>query len=154
MLQRKLREAIREAIQTEKDAMDYYQAAAERMVNEHARLTFQILAREEREHALSFYRIYEWNDIPPFDELISAPANRNSSWWAVIAKQPLGRFDERQALQEAIRQEQLLEEKLLAMADEINDRSIRAVYLANARSTHHHLEVVRDDFENLIAING
>lgn len=64
MLHKKLKEAIREAIQTEKDAMDYYRMAAERMVNEQARLTFQILAREEREHALSFYRIYEWNDLP------------------------------------------------------------------------------------------
>lgn len=82
---------------------------------------------------------------------MSAPVNRASGWWDGIMKQPLGRFDEKQALQEAIRQEALLEEKLLAMADQIRDRKIRAVYLANARSTHHHLEVVREDFENLMA---
>jgi len=150
---KKLRSAIRDAIQTEKDAMDYYQLASGRMVNEQARLTFQILAREERQHALSFYRLYHWDDIPPFEELISAPANRNSSWWKALQKSSLGEFDESQALAEAMEQERLLEIRLREMAATISEPTIRQVYLNNANMTHHHLELIQQDYQTLQAVN-
>lgn len=151
---KKLRLAIRDAIQTEKDAMDYYQLASGRMVNEHARLTFQIFAKEERQHALSFYRLYRWNDIPAFEDLMTEPVNRNSTWWQASQKIALGDFDERQALEEAIAQEMLLENQLRATAELIKEPNIRQVYLNNASMTHHHLELIQKDYQTLQKASG
>ena len=61
-----VQKAIKNSIQTEKDAMDYYKYGAERMAEDKARKTFEILAREEYQHAESFYRIYPGYDIPSF----------------------------------------------------------------------------------------
>lgn len=144
-----LKEALRQAIQTEKDAMDYYRYAAEQMHDEKARLTFKVLAGEEREHARAFYQAYAWSDLEPFETLIEAPPNTESDWWQALQQAMLGGFNERLALALAIEQERNLENRLRAMAEKVGDPHVRAVYLANANMTHHHLKVIREDYETL-----
>lgn len=144
-----LKAALREAIQTEKDAMDYYRYASEQMHNEKARLTFKVLAGEEREHARAFYQAYAWPDLEPFEALIEAPPNTASSWWQALQQAILGGFDERLALALAIEQERALEDRLRAMAERVGNPQVQAVYLANANMTHHHLEVIREDYATL-----
>jgi len=144
-----LKEALRSAIQTEKDAMDYYRYAAEQMRDEKARLTFKVLAGEEREHARTFYQSYSWDDLEPFETLIEAPPNTGSDWWQALQQAMRGGFNERLALALAIEQERNLEDRLRAMAEKIGNPQVRAVYLANANMTHHHLEVIREDYATL-----
>lgn len=142
-----LKKAIRESILAEKDAMDFYQHAAKKMYNERPRLTFKLLAREEREHARSFYDAYRWQDLPPFDELMNATPDTDSSWWEELQTTMLGDFDEEMALSLAMEREQALEEELRAIADTIEDPDVREVYLSNARMTHRHLELISEDYK-------
>ena len=142
--------ALKEAIQTEKDAMDYYHYAAEKTVDERARKTFELLAREERDHAHSFYKIYQGNDLPDFDTMMAAPPDTESSWWQALKRAMLAEFDERLALEMAIEQEDELEKSLRAMAEKISDPAIRSVYLANASSTHNHLLMVEEDYRAML----
>ena len=144
-----LKEALRSAIQTEKDAMDYYRFAGEQMRNEKARLTFKVLAGEEREHARAFYQAYTWSDLEPFETLIEAPPNTDSEWWQALQQAMVGGFDERLALALAIEQERALENRLRTLADRVGNPKVRAVYLANANMTHHHLEVIKEDYDTL-----
>lgn len=146
-----LRVAIREAIQTEKNAMDFYRHAAERMVNDKARLTFRLLASEEREHARSFYVIYPGDDLEAFETLINAPPDTDSDWWQALDRSSLGGFSEKMALTLALEKERELELRLRATAEKIDDPRAREVYLANARATHQHLQVIEEDFANLLA---
>jgi len=143
----KLKIAIRNSIQAEKDAMDYYHHAAERMYNERPRLTFKLLAREEREHARSFYDAYHWEGLPPFEEMMSAPPNADSVWWQELQSAMLGEFNEEMALALAITREQALEEELRAIAEQIEEPAVREVYLKNAKMTHRHLELINEDYK-------
>ena len=52
-----VQDAIKRSIQTEKNAMNFYQLGARQMENQEACKTFELLAREEREHAGHFFRI-------------------------------------------------------------------------------------------------
>lgn len=149
-----VQKAIRESIQTEKDAMDFYKYGAERMAEDKARQTFEILAREEYQHAESFYRIYPGDDIASFQELMSAPPNTASAWWQNLQKLLMQDFDERKALELAIEQEEALEKSLREMAAKIDDPEIAKVYLANATSTHNHLELVEDDYKAMYGMGG
>ena len=145
----KLKNAIKEAIQTEKDAMDFYRHAAKKMYNENPRLTFNLLAREEREHARSFYEAYRWNDLPPFDDMMSAPPNADSLWWKELQTAMLGDFNEEMALSLAMQREASLEKELRTIAEQIDDPVVKNVYLNNANMTHRHLELIAEDY-NLI----
>jgi len=149
-----LQQAIRASMQTEKDAMDYYKFGAERMAEDKARATFELLAREEYQHAESFYRIYPGTDIPSFEAFMSAPPDTGSSWWKVLQQMLVQDFDERKALELAIEQEEALEQELRAMAAKIDDPEVARVYLANASSTHHHLEVIEEEYKAMFGMGG
>jgi len=146
-----LRSSVREAIQTEKDFMDFYRLAAARMFNQRARLTFKLLSNEERAHALTFYKAYPGKDLPPFDDLMAEPPDPQTDWWQDLRGMNLGDFDEKKALALAIDRETALEERLRARADAIDDPQVREVFLSNAESTHRHLEVIRQDYEVLFS---
>jgi rubrerythrin len=148
-----VQKAIKDSIQTEKDAMDYYKYGAERMAEDKARQTFEILAREEYQHAESFYRIYPGKDIPSFHEFMNAPPNTSSTWWKNLQSLLVQDFDERKALELAIEQEEALEKALREMAAQIDDPEIARVYLANATSTHNHLELVEDDYRAMFGMS-
>lgn len=141
-----LKQAIKDSIQTEKDAMDFYRLAAGKMYNERPRLTFKLLAREEREHARSFYEIYRWDDLPPFDVMMSAPPDTDSPWLKELRETMLGEFDEEQALALAMQKELDLEKQLRTIAEQIEDDDVRDVYLKNASMTNHHLELLTQDY--------
>lgn len=140
-----LQQAIKKAMQTEKDAMDYYKYGAEKMHDEHARKSFEILAKEEKQHAHMFFSIYKGDDVPDFEAFMAAEPDTESSWWKSLQKIILGGFDERKAIELAIEQEAQLEKELCAMAESIEDEEIKQVYLANARSTHHHYELCMEE---------
>lgn len=154
MDQKELQQAIKAAIQTEKDAMDYYKYGAERMADDKARATFELLAREEYQHAESFFRIYAGTDIPSFDTFMAAPPDTQSSWWKLLQNLLGQDFDERKALEQAIEQEDALEKDLRAMAARISDPEVARVYLANASSTHHHLEVIEEEYRAMFGMGG
>jgi len=147
--QQELQIAMRQAIMTEKNAMDYYHYAGERMFNERARLTFHLLSREERAHARSFYDAYRWDDLPPFDELMAEPPDTESKWWQALQQTMLGDFDEPLALALAIERETAMEEDLRSIAEKVSDPDVREVFLLNARLTHNHLEMVVQDYQAL-----
>jgi len=142
-----LKQALKDSIQTEKNAMDFYRLAAERMYNERPRLTFKLLAHEEREHARSFYEASRWDDLPPFDSLITAPPDADSIWLKELQEAMLGEFDEEQALALAMQRERSLEKGLRSLAQQIADDAVREVYLRNVRMTNRHLELISKDYK-------
>ena len=82
-----VQEAIKRSIQTEKNAMNFYQLGSQQMKNQAARKTFELLAREEREHAGQFFKIYKGSDIPSLDERLPSaplrfPSGRGGAWCA------------------------------------------------------------------------
>jgi rubrerythrin len=141
--------ALKEAIMTEKAAMDFYKYGATKMTDERACHTFEILARDEMQHARMFYDVYSGTDLPPFDELMASAPDTESSWWKALQKIILGNFDEERALELAIDQEDALEKSLRETAAKISDPKIRDIYLANASSTHGHAQIVNEDLKAL-----
>ncbi len=148
-----LKDALLKAIQTEKDAMDFYSMAASKIFDERAKATFEILAKEERQHALTFYNAYHFGDLPSFDDMMAEAPDTESSWYKSLQKAMISEFDERLALELAIEQEDLLAQELKATAETIDDPAIKQVYLANAASTHHHLELVEADYKAMLGMS-
>ncbi len=141
-----LQKALKDSIQTEKDAMDFYHYGATKLTDAKARETFELLAREEMQHARMFYLAYKGGDLPPFDDYIKGPPDTDSSWWRALQRAMLGDFDERKAMELAIEQEDALEKVLRATAAQIDDPEVKTIYLANASSTHHHLLLIEEEY--------
>jgi len=147
-----VQEAIKRSIQTEKNAMHYYQYGAQRMKDADAKRTFMLLAGEEREHAGHFYRIYRGTDIPSLDAFLDTPFDNESGWLAAITRDIGEDFNEQRALEVAMEKEQHLEEALQDTAEKMSDPEVRAVYELNVRETHNHYLMIESEYARLMGM--
>ena len=147
-----VQEAIKRSIQTEKNAMNFYQLGAGQMRNVEARKTFELLAREEREHAGQFFRIYTGSDIPSLDAFLDTPPDNESSWLSSITKLIDGDFTEQKAMELAMEREKNLEETLLESAAKIQDVAVKSVFELNAKETHNHYLLIESEYARIMGM--
>jgi rubrerythrin len=147
-----IQEAIKRSIQTEKNAMNFYQLGSQQMKNADARKTFEVLAREEREHAGQFYKIYTGTDMPSLEDFLNSPFDNESSWIASISRLVESDFTEKKALELALDREKNLEVALLETAAKIEDAAVKAVFELNAKETHNHYLMIESEYARLMGM--
>jgi len=147
-----LKDAIKKSMQTEKNAMDFYRLAAGKMSKSSARAVFELLAREEREHAASFYKIYPGDDVPDFEAFLSGQSGHEASWYASLEKTLESGFTEQKALAFALEKEKNLEESLRRLAASIDQPEVRAVFEKNAEETHRHYLLIEADYARMMGM--
>jgi len=147
-----VQEAVRRSIQTEKNAMDFYTHCARYMKDPDAIKTFELLAREEREHADWFFKVYKGAGLGKFSDFINSDLADDSDWLGPKERQLLPTLDERKAMELAMEKEQQLEKHLRSMAEKISDPEVRAVYEANAKSTHNHYMLIESEYARLMGM--
>ncbi|MFA5517198.1 MAG: ferritin family protein [Desulfuromonadales bacterium] len=147
-----VQEAIKRSIQTEKNARDFYRLGANHMRDQRARQTFELLAKEEAEHARMFYDIYTGADIPDFDAFMAVDPLRDSDWLTDLEKELVEELDERHAMKLAMDKELKLEAALRSMAAKMPDAKAQEVLLKNAESTHQHFELIESEYAHLMAM--
>lgn len=147
-----IKNALVRSVQTEKNAMNFYQIAAVQMSNADAIKTFELLAREEREHAKHFFDKYDGDELPSFEEFINEPPDQAGEWLSDLDKALLSKFDDRKAMELAMAKEQRLEESLREMAAKIEDPEVRAIFEENAKSTHNHYVLIESEYARLMGM--
>ena len=144
-----VREAIRRSIQTEKNAMDFYARGAAQMKNAAARKVFELLAREEREHAQWFHNVYSGEDIPDLEAFLNSGPAVDSDWLRDLEKVGVATLDERKAMELAMEKEKKLAAHLRELAGRIDNPEVKAVFEQNARSTDNHYQLIESEFPNV-----
>jgi rubrerythrin len=147
-----LKEAVRRAIQTEKNAMDFYLRGAGMMKNAEAKKVFELLAREEREHAEWFHNVYPGDDIGNLQEFLSAGVDQDSDWMKELNQVNTAGFDERKAMELAMEKEKNLAAHLRTMAAKIDNPDVRKVFEQNATSTDHHYQIIESEYARLMGM--
>ena len=147
-----LKDAVRRAMQTEKNAMDFYLRGAEMMKNAEAKKVFALLAREESEHAEWFYNVYPGDDIADLKEFLAAGADQDSEWMKELSQVNAAGFDERKAMELAMEKEKNLAEHLRALAEKIKDPEVRKIFEQNAKSTDHHYQIIESEYARLMGM--
>ncbi|QWV99542.1 ferritin family protein [Geomonas nitrogeniifigens] len=145
-------DALKQAIQTEKNAMNFYQIGAQHMKDTEAKRLFEQLAREEKEHAAQFFKAYRGNDLGSFEEFITAPPQNEALWVTSIQKAIDSDFTEQKALEYAMEKETHLEKALRETAGRITDPGIKEIFLWNANETHNHFLTIEAEYARLMAM--
>ncbi len=146
-----VQDAVRRSIMTEKSAMDFYRLGARHMKNDRARQTFELLAREEQEHAKMFYDLYTGDDLPDFTTLM-AQEPAAGDWLTDLEKSLFADFDDRKAMELALEKEKALAEHLKTMADRFDDPEVKAVFLKNVASTDGHYQMIEAEYARLMGM--
>jgi len=122
------------------------------MKNAEARKVFQLLAREEREHAEWFYNVYPGDDIADLQEFLSSGVDQSSDWMTELNQVKTADFNERKAMELAMAKEKNLAEHLRALAAKIDNPEVRKVFEQNATSTDHHYQIIESEYARLMGM--
>lgn len=147
-----VQDAIKRSILTEKSAMDFYLLGASHMSNDQARKTFELLAREERDHAKMFYDLYRGDDLPDFDSMMDSEADKNADWLSNTEKELFAQFDDRKAMEMALQKEKALAEHLQKMADKFDQPEVKEVFLKNVQSTDGHYQLIESEYARMMGM--
>ncbi len=147
-----MQDALKQAIQTEKNAMNFYQIGAQQMKDKEAKRLFEQLAREEKEHAAQFFKAYQGSELGSFEEFITAPPQNEALWVNSIQKVIGPDFTEQKALEYAMEKETQLEKALRETAAKITDSSIKEIFLWNANETHNHFLTIEAEYARIMAM--
>lgn len=147
-----VRGAVKKAIQTEKNAMNFYELGARLMKDPDAKRVFTVLAGEERVHAGHFFTAYDGSDIDSFDSFMNAPPENESEWLSAMARTIDEGFNEQKALELALEKEGKLEKTLRLTAEKIDDPAVRAVFELNARETRNHYELIEAEYARVMGM--
>ena len=147
-----VQEAIKRSLQTEKNAMDFYRLGALKMQDPDARRVFEVLAREERGHAGTFYKVYPGTDIPSLDAFLDQPPQHESDWVSSLNRLIDAEFNEQRALELALAKEQQLEEVLRSMSDKIQDPAVKTVFELNIKETHNHYLMIESEYARVMGM--
>ena len=148
-----IKNALIRSVQTEKNAMNFYQIAALQLKNADAIKTFELLAREEREHAKHFFDKCDCADeLGDFESFINAAPDQAGEWLSDLDKALLAKFNDRKAMELAMEKEQRLEKSLRDMAAKIADPSVRAIFEENAKSTHNHYVMIESEYARIMGM--
>ena len=147
-----VKEAVRRSIQTEKNAMDFYARGAAQIKNIDARKVFELLAREEREHAHWFHNVYSGDDIPDLEAFLNSGPAVDSDWLKDLEKVGFANLDERKAMELAMEKEKKLAAHLRELAAKIESPEVRTVFEQNARSTDNHYQLIESEYARLMGM--
>lgn len=148
----KMQEAIKTAIQTEKNAMDFYKRAASITKNARGKKVFEQLAGEEREHASHFFHLYKGSDLGSFDQFMASPPHPDSAMLKELDKALKADVHERRAMEIALREEEDLAKNLSLTASHIVDPVVRAVFERMAKETRDHFALIESEYAHLMAM--
>jgi rubrerythrin len=148
----KMIEAIKIAIQTEKDVMDFYLKAAASTENERGKKVFEQLASEEREHAGHFFKIYTGSDLGSFEDFMAQPPSASHSMLKQLEKALDENVHERKAMELALQEEKDLLKNLRMTASRIVDPSVRAVFDRMAEETENHYAIIESEYAHMMGM--
>ncbi|PLX79276.1 MAG: ferritin [Desulfuromonas sp.] len=147
-----LEEAIKMAIQTEKNVMDFYLRAADITKNERAKKVFETLAREEREHAANFFHIYSGKELGSFDDFMATEPKFDTTILHNLEKALKEDVHERKAMELAMQEEEDLAKHLDMTADKIVDPGVRAVFEKMAKETRDHYAIIESEYAHCMGM--
>lgn len=146
----KMQEAIKFAIQTEKNVMDFYKRAASITKDARGKKVFEQLAGEEREHASHFFHLYKGNDLGTFDQFMATPPHADTAMLKELEKALNANVHERRAMELALREEEDLAKNLSMAASHMVDPMVRAVFERMAKETEDHYALIESEYARLM----
>lgn len=145
-----LQEALKMAIQAEKDSMDFYRRAGAVTKNERAKKVFDILANEEVSHLKSFFDHYKGGEFGDLQSFMQTPPNRKNPAYLALEKSIDEETHEKEALEIALKEEKQCIEQYTIIAKGIVDPLVRTVFERVVKETQKHYDLIEDEYMHVM----
>jgi rubrerythrin len=147
-----VQEALKLAIQTEKDSMDFYRRAASVTKNERAKKVFELLANEEVGHLKSFFEHYKGGEFGDLKTYMESPANKKNATYQALEKAIDEETHEQKALEISLKEEKACIDQYTVIVKDIVDPLVRTVFERVVKETQGHYDMIEDEYMHVMAM--
>lgn len=147
-----LQEALKMAIQAEKDSMDFYRRASSVTKNERAKRVFDMLANEEVGHLKSFFDHYRGNDFGDMKAFLESPPDKKNATYQALEKAISEDTHEKLALEIAMKEEKACVDQYTIFAKDVIDPLVRGVFERVIKETQNHYAMIDDEYMHVMAM--
>lgn len=147
-----LEEALKLAIQGEKDSMDYYRKAASVAKNERAKKVFELLANEEVGHLKAFFQHYRGKEFGDVETYMKTPPDTNNATYKALLKVVGDATMEQQALEIAMKEEKSVVDHYSVLAKDIVDPLVKGIFERVVKETQGHYDMIEDEYMHIMGM--
>jgi rubrerythrin len=145
-------DAIRLAIENEKNQMCFYRKAAELVENDGGRRVFFRLAQEKEDHISQFFRHYIGSEFGPLEEFIHSPCENEKKLDRELRAIHMEEVRERSARQIALEKEEENEQMLRFKAAHMVDPGVKSIFEQMAEVNHKHYSIIESEYARTMAM--
>jgi len=145
-------EALKLAIQAEKESMDFYRRAASLVKDTRTKKVLELLANEEQGHLESFFEHYNGKEFGNLKCYIASPPNPKSATYSALEREIDKDTHEKRALEIALREEKACIEQYSLLARDIVDLSVRKIFEQVVKETQNHYDMIEDEYMHIMAM--
>ncbi len=147
-----VQEALRLAIQAEKDSMDFYRRAAAVTGNTRAKKVFELLANEEVAHLKAFFDHYKGPEFGDLKSFISTPPNVENTVYAALEKAITSDTHEQKALEIALAEEKACIDQYSLFARDMVDPLVRNIFQGVVKETQQHYALIESEYAHIMGM--
>ncbi|RII28893.1 MAG: ferritin [Geobacter sp.] len=145
-----MQEALKLAIQGEKDSMDFYRRAGAATRNERAKKVFDLLANEEVGHLKAFFDHYRGSEFGDLKSYLESPPDKKSATYLALEKAIDENVHEQKALEIALKEEKACIDQYTHLVKDIIDPLVRKVFEQVIRETQNHYDMIEDEYMHVM----
>jgi len=147
-----LEEALKLAIQGEKDSMDFYRKASTVAKNERAIKVFDLLANEEVGHLKAFFDHYKGKEFGDVESFMKTPPDTNNPTYKALMKVIGADTAEQQALEIAMKEEKSVVDQYTVIAKDIIDPLVKGIFNRVIKETQGHYDMIEDEYMHVMGM--
>jgi len=145
-----VQEALKLAVQGEKDSLDFYRKAAVVTKNDRAKKVFELLANEEVGHLKSFFEHYKGGEFGDLKTFIDSPPDKKSATILALEKAINENTHEQKALEIALKEEKSCIEQYTLLAKDIIDPLVKGIFVRVVKETQNHYDMIEDEYMHVM----
>lgn len=145
-----MQNALKFAIQTEKNVMDLYNHAAGIVKNPRGKKVFEQLAAEEAEHVGHLFKVYSGKEYGSLEEFLASPPQVDHKTIRQLDQALKDNSHERKAMELALNHEEELAKSLHQTASFIVDPAVRTIFERLAKETENHFALIESEYAHLM----
>lgn len=147
-----LQEALKLAIKTEKESMDFYRRAASLSSDEGSKRVFSLLAKEEAGHLSAFFNLYTGGDLGDLESYLASPPDKASATHLALEQTVAGEGHEQKALEIALKEEKSCIDFYTILVKDVVDPLVRRVFETVIRETQGHYDMIEDEYMRVMTM--
>ena len=147
-----LQEALKLAIRSEKDSMDFYRKASSVAKNERAKKVLDLLANEEVGHLKAFFDHYKGTEFGDIKSYLDAPPDEKNPTYVKLMKAIDEDIVEQKALELALIEEKDCIGQYTQLALGVVDPAVRSVFERVIKETQGHYDLIESEYAHIMGM--